>query len=102
MRTRAWPLWVLLGALVAAACTPLEVDEEVGQLKSRASFDFDCPKSSIKTVTIDDRTKGVTGCGRRAVYVQTCARPLSTIDQQCTWVMNTERNRKKTEADDTE
>jgi hypothetical protein len=101
MRSCAWPLGALLGALVAAACTPLEnprtvkaLEEESDQLKSRASFDFDCPKSSIRTVTIDDRTKGVTGCGRRAVYIQTCS--------PCTWVMNTDRDRKKTDANDTE
>jgi hypothetical protein len=47
-------------------------------------------------LTIDDRTKGVTGCGRRATYVQACERP-GGIDRECTWVLNSAKKSKEDE-----
>ena len=87
--------WVVLGApLLSLAVTGCGAafaqggdDDDVSALKGRASFDFDCPKSQIKTVTIDDRTKGVSGCGHRATYVQSCDHP-NAYWSDCTWVLN--------------
>jgi len=69
-----------------AGCGGAFGDEELAELKGRAAFDFDCPKSEIKTVTIDDRTRGASGCGHRGSYVYVCSRRAYTED--CTWVLN--------------
>lgn len=61
----------------------------VGQLKARAAFDLDCPESQLTIVAIDDRTRGVRGCGSKAVYVETC-RMLNNAPTDCTWVLNSD------------
>ena len=59
----------------------------VSQLKSRASFDLQCPESEIVIVDIDSRTKGVRGCDKQATYVESCAAENRT---NCTWVLNSD------------
>jgi hypothetical protein len=58
------------------------------QLKTRASFDMDCPKSEIKYVDLDDKTRGVSGCGQHTTYVEVCSQDSG--GQTCTWVLNTD------------
>lgn len=86
---------VLLLLPVSCAATG---DSTLSQLRTRASFDLDCPKSQIKTVTIDERTRGVKGCGQRATYVHQCE-PITwngtTIDEKCTWVLNADSRRRR-------
>ncbi|MGH7438608.1 MAG: hypothetical protein ACRENE_23210 [Polyangiaceae bacterium] len=94
----AAPLLSLVSAGCGAAFQGVD-DDDFAALKGRASFDFDCPKSQIKTVTIDDRTKGVSGCGHRATYVQSCERVGTTYSSDCTWVMN---NSSKHQSEDDE
>ncbi len=69
----------LTGCLVHEGAT-------VEQLKSRAAFDMDCPKSEIKYVDIDDDTRGVSGCGQHMTYIQSCRREYGS--EECTWVLN--------------
>jgi hypothetical protein len=59
-----------------------------GQLTSRASFDLSCPAETLRYKRIDGRTQGVLGCGKRAIYVESCDGPRSTIATDCTWVIN--------------
>jgi hypothetical protein len=76
--------------LAVSACTPAGAPENEGDdLKTRAAFELGCPKAEIKVVTLDARTKGVTGCGMKAVYVEHCQRPGAPLDEECTWVNNT-------------
>jgi hypothetical protein len=83
----------LVAAFLLYGCGGFE-DEELAQLKTRASFDFQCPKSDIKTVTIDDDTKGVTGCGQRATYVcDPRSRSFYTTQGGCKWILNTDATR---------
>jgi hypothetical protein len=96
-----WGWAVLWAAVFSSAVTGCGAafaeggeDDDISALKKRAAFDFDCPKSQIKTVTIDDRTKGVSGCDHRATYVQTCARHYESFDSDCTWVMNNSNKRR--------
>jgi len=56
------------------------------QLIRRASFDLQCPAANLKIYQIDKRSRGVTGCGQKAVYVESCAGPNNNLD--CTWVLN--------------
>jgi hypothetical protein len=54
------------------------------QLRTRAAFDMSCTEPQVQIVKLDSRTRGVSGCGRKATYVETC-------DQSsCTWVQNTD------------
>lgn len=92
----------LIAALLAPGCGGFGEDE-LAALKTRAAFDFQCPKGDIKTVTIDDDTKGVTGCGQRATYVHMCPNRYSQDD--CRWILNTDAMRdrsKKHRPDDEE
>jgi hypothetical protein len=75
----------LLAAVLTSGCGGAFEDKDLATLKTRAAFDFQCPKDDIKTVTIDDSTKGVTGCGQRATYVQTYGR----------WILNSDSKRSK-------
>lgn len=71
------------------ACTPQLASKD--KLLKRASFDTDCPESSLEIVEIDDRTRGVKGCDQRATYVETC-KPCANgyIGCECTWLLNTD------------
>jgi hypothetical protein len=73
----------LAGALVAASCTPPTVRAPLPTLQARAAFDLACPQLWLRLVNFDDRSKGVTGCGRQLSYVESC----ELLDGQmvCTW-----------------
>jgi hypothetical protein len=53
------------------------------QLRRRASVDFACNAASLQVEKIDSATEIVTGCGRRAVYVQ-----LFNNARYPTWLLN--------------
>ena len=61
------------------------------QLKTRAAFDLNCSEGEVQVIKLDSKTRGVSGCGRRATYVESCDGPPSAI-RQCTWVMNVVSN----------
>jgi hypothetical protein len=78
--------------LIAASLIVSGCGATVDQLKARAAFDLDC--NSVTVVEIDDRTRGVEGCGQRATYVENCA----WVDgyggkHDCTWILNTDATR---------
>ncbi len=77
----------MLGAtlVLSAGC-----GASVGQLRSRASFDLQCPKNQIQITQIDQRTMGVLGCGQQATYVENCAgQEWLWGGSDCTWIQNT-------------
>lgn len=57
-----------------------------GQLHKRAAFDLGCEQ--VRLLEIDDRTQGVTGCGKRATYVEQCDGPRNNPATTCTWILN--------------
>jgi hypothetical protein len=61
------------------------------QLVRRASFDLDCAPERIRVHEIDRRTRGVQGCGKRAVYLHSCQHGTSA--HECTWVLNSDASR---------
>jgi hypothetical protein len=70
------------------------------QLRARAAYDLDCPASKIRTTEIDERTRGVSGCGQRATYVEACDRVGQYgIRTDCTWVQNGDRRGKSSDDD---
>jgi hypothetical protein len=76
----------LLGSL-ACATGPTSRD----RLLKRAAFDLNCTKDELSVTKLDDRTRGVRGCGQKATYVESCDAPPSSFGRKCTWVMNTHR-----------
>jgi hypothetical protein len=102
---------VALGVLVldsVSGCSPKifgEGDEGIRQLRARAAFDLTCPERQLKTVTIDDRTRGVSGCGEHATYVSSCdtVGPYG-LQAGCTWILNADsmRNERKSSSGPTD
>lgn len=72
-------LFPLLALPVLAACGPSEQ-----KLQTRAAYDFNCPGPQLQLVKLDQRTRGVQGCGQRATYVWVCS------GNDCTWVLNSD------------
>lgn len=59
----------------------------VENLVTRAQFDLDCPERELRVHTLDDKTRGVTGCGKRATYIEMCDMTgMGPIN--CRWVLN--------------
>jgi hypothetical protein len=75
---------IVLAALLA--CTGASDD----QLRARSAFDLQCPDSQLKITEIDDKTRGVTGCGQRVTYVESCDGPADSMARECTWVLNSD------------
>src|SRR5687768_7044664 len=76
---------VVTSALVACGGASLE------QLRARVAFDFHCPGAQVSIVPIDERTRGVSGCGRQATYIENCA--MTDVyggKHNCTWVQNSD------------
>ena len=75
---------VALAALVLGCAAPQRASLE--QLRTRSAFDLSCHPQMLHLYHIDERTKGVVGCGRRLTYVESCdgvgARDV------CTWMLD--------------
>lgn len=52
---------IALAALTACA--------SASSLTKRASFELDCPAEKLTVAELDYNTQGISGCGRKAVYV---------------------------------
>jgi hypothetical protein len=63
------------------------------QLKTRAAFDLNCPAAQVNVVELDSSTRGVTGCGQRATYIESCDAPSNNMARSCTWVLNNANQR---------
>jgi len=57
------------------------------QLRARAAFDLECREESLHIVEIDEKTRGVRGCGQHATYVEHCT---AGNGGDCTWILNSE------------
>jgi hypothetical protein len=85
----------LLTAYAAlSACAPRQKPAKSGpgKLSKRASFDLNCPIKDLVPIDIDEKTVGIHGCGKRAVYVYVCenVRPpgwgLHMETRECRWL----------------
>jgi hypothetical protein len=89
---------VLSALLVGLAVSGCATTEKRGDLlRKRAAFDLHCTRDELSVTRLDERTRGVTGCGRQATYLYTCERPNNAFDPGCSWVMN---NRGREDDDD--
>ena len=80
-------------AYLASACATMTAAQRFRESSGleRASFDLDCPKEQLNVVTLGKHTMqvGVTGCGKRAVYVGT----------NRGWVLNSETSKQPSDDD---
>jgi hypothetical protein len=79
-------LIVVAGCLVSACMAEATAE----QLRTRAAFDLHCNAQSLQVQALDQRTRGVTGCGQQVAYVESCNGVKTAFGTQCTWVMNTD------------
>jgi len=56
----------------------------MSNLKTRASYDFNCPESQLLVTKLGGGSYGVDGCGRRGTYVKVGVSPYTK------WVLNNE------------
>ena len=86
MKSSAWAglvAGVLLAGHLGCATQPSPRD----RLLKRAAFDLKCTKDELSVTKLDDRTRGVSGCGRQATYVSSC-NTHGMMQYNCTWVLN--------------
>jgi len=76
---------LVVGALLACGGATAE------QLTTRAAFDLNCPAAQITVIRLDGATRGVTGCGQRVTYVESCDAPVNNAYRSCIWVLNSAR-----------
>lgn len=55
------------------------------QLQARAAVDLECQPAAISAQVIDLYTRIAQGCGKQAVYVETCT---DRNHSGCTWMLN--------------
>jgi hypothetical protein len=70
-------------ALLAAAFGMSGCGATIPQLRTRASVDMSCTAESLHVQPLDDATQIVSGCGKRAVYVE-----LFNNARAPTWLLN--------------
>ena len=58
----------------------------------RAVFEMSCPKEQLVANVIDNQTVGVTGCGKKVLYLMVTSQELRPmgVKTKHTWVVNTE------------
>ncbi|AFM14032.1 hypothetical protein [Turneriella parva] len=67
------------------------------QLRRRASFDLGCAEEKIELIELDSRTTGVSGCNKKATYIESCAQNTMWKEgpPDCTWVLNSDAQKAK-------
>jgi len=71
-----------IALLLSTAC---EGGSWFPQLQARAALDFDCQPSAISARDVANGTVIAGGCGKRAIYVQTCS---GRHGDNCVWLLN--------------
>jgi hypothetical protein len=66
--------------LMAAGCAAT-----FEQLQARAAIDLDCRPEAITAQAVDAETRIASGCGKQAVYIESCMRGNHS---DCTWSLN--------------
>lgn len=77
------PISATAALLLTIGCSGAPIEG----LVSRAQFDLNCPERDIRVQMLDDKTRGVTGCGKRATYLEVCD-TTGWGNMNCRWVLN--------------
>ena len=80
-RTACWLGGLLLLLAAVASCGVPIKRATMQQLEARASFDLACAPAWMVMYYIDERTKGIAGCGQRITYEERCDELLG----KCSW-----------------
>ena len=83
------PCAALLGAGVLG-CSPAVTRATMAQLQQRAMLDAACPPQALGAYPLDGRTRVVTGCGLRLVYVESCESLGNEVI--CSWLLDSARS----------
>ena len=75
---RTWCAIIGLAAVSGCGAT-------LERLQSRAALDFNCQPTAISAQEVDNLTRIAAGCGKQAIYVQTCRGKSN-----CAWLLNSE------------
>jgi len=60
-----------------------------GDVRVRAAWDLGCETSDLRVAEIDSETRGVSGCGKKATYVQQCRFENNIgLRTGCVWTLN--------------
>jgi hypothetical protein len=60
-----------------------------GDVRVRAAWDLGCDPSNLQVVEIDSETRGISGCGKKATYVQQCRFENNIgVRTGCNWTLN--------------
>ena len=77
---------LLAATLLLAGCS---TGASLEQLRTRAAFDFDCPRDKLTVAHVDRDVEGVPGGGRRRTYIQDCEHEDGFgVRRGCTWIVN--------------
>ena len=79
-RAAAWLAGAALSVAALSCAVPLK-RATMQQLEARASFDLSCPSAWMVMYYIDERTKGIAGCGQRITYEERCDELIG----KCSW-----------------
>lgn len=72
--------WLMMGVLACGGC-----GATLEQLQNRAAVDLDCRPEAITGRELDGETTIASGCGKQAIYVETCT---GRDRSNCTWMLN--------------
>lgn len=81
-----------IGASLACAAGPVP-SKDLSSLRTRAALDLKCPEERLVIQQVDEATRGVSGCGKRATYLNR-AKPCEPgekpdVDGRCdAWLQN--------------
>jgi len=80
---RAAATLAVLALLALAACGGVQPE-----LRTRASYDMNCPRGELRIKKVDDHTMAVSGCNVDRTYVLECPKAKAGPDSKCEWIMD--------------
>jgi hypothetical protein len=97
--SRGWMLVGMVGCVGAQVAACAETTSGAKHpVRARAPFDLHCSAEDLAFERFDAKTIGVSGCGRRATYVEHCRDTIDAAgtyitglpmtDTECQWIMN--------------
>jgi hypothetical protein len=60
--------WLMTASLMARGC-----GATFEQLQARAALDLECQPAAISAHSVEGQTRVASGCGKQAIYVETCS-----------------------------
>lgn len=61
---------------------------KLDELRTRAAFDLTCAEEELKITDLGGNAIGVSGCNKRATYMEQCGGPGTSWGNLCIWKLN--------------